>query len=73
MLNVIAIYVVCLYLISLAFTRTKDNLIIGILAIFLVCLFFGFFYYCAVFLALTGMNVLGFCALTIFPVYLGFK
>lgn len=73
MLNLIAIYIVCLYVISLAIKRTEDNLVINTLLIVIVCLMGGFFYYCAVFLALGSINSIGYIALTLFPVYLGLK
>lgn len=71
MLNIIAIYVICLYLISLAAMRTDDGLISGILFIVGFCLAVGFLYYSAVILSLSAINTLGFLVLTVFPLYLG--
>lgn len=73
MLNVIAIYLICLYFITLGITRTKDGLVVGILFIVGMCLGFGFFYYVALFLALPSINVPGFIVLSLFPVYLALK
>lgn len=73
MLNVIALYLLFLYLISKAVNNTNDNLIISILIIVVICLAGGFWYYCAEMLALSGINVLGFLALTAFPIFLGIE
>lgn len=73
MLNVIFIYLVCLYLISLASKGTNDQLVIGILIIVYICLAAVFMYYCGIILAASAINTLGYFALTVFPVYLGLK
>lgn len=73
MLNVIALYLFCLYLISKALKNTRDYLITGILMVVIVCLAGGFLYYCAFMLALSAINFLGFFSLTLFPIYLGLK